>query len=98
MNWHGKNELNPVYFENNIFGFCLNREVKFTETNNVNNAQQSGNGDGSAVRSYVQRKLSMEMSHQVVMASNQLGNLVQMSKGETKKMRNPWKQKFPESE
>ena len=32
------------------------------------------------------------------MTSKQLGNLVQMSKWETKKMRNPFKQKFPESE
>ena len=28
MNWHGKNELIPVYLENNIFNFYLNREVK----------------------------------------------------------------------
>ena len=40
------------YLENNIFNFYLNREVKSTETNNVNDAdhcpakdcQQSGNG------------------------------------------------------
>ena len=32
------------------------------------------------------------------MTSNQLGNLVQISKRETKQMRNPWKPKFPESE
>ena len=32
------------------------------------------------------------------MTPNQLGTLVQMSKWETKKMRNPSKQKFPESE
>ena len=48
VNGHGKNEL---YLENNTFNFNLNREVKSTETNNVNNAQQSGNGDGRAVRS-----------------------------------------------
>ena len=35
------------------------------------------------------------MWHRLVMASNQLVNLVQMSKWETKKMRNPWKQKIP---
>ena len=54
VNWHGKNELIPVYLENNIFNFDLNREVKSTETNNVNdadhystkNCQQSGNGSG----------------------------------------------------
>ena len=37
MKWHGKNELIPVYLENNIFNFYLNREVKSTETNDVNN-------------------------------------------------------------
>ena len=59
MNWHGKNELIPVYLVNNLFSFYLNREVKSTETNNVNdadhclakNCQQSGNEDGRAVRS-----------------------------------------------
>ena len=59
VNWHGKNELIPVYLENIIFNFYLNREVKSTETNDVNgadhclakNSQQSGNGDGRAVRS-----------------------------------------------
>ena len=59
VNWHGKNELIPFYLENNIFNFYLNREVKSTETNNVNdadhclanNCHQSGNGDGRAMRS-----------------------------------------------
>ena len=59
VNWHGKNELILVYFENNIFNFYLNREVKSTETNKANdvdhclakNCQQSGNGDGRAMRS-----------------------------------------------
>ena len=59
VNRDGKNELIPVYLENNIFNFHLNREVKSTETNNVNdadhclakNCRQSGNGDGRAVRS-----------------------------------------------
>ena len=53
MNWHGKNELIPVYLENNIFNFFLNRDLKSTGTNNVKdadhclakNCQQSGNGD-----------------------------------------------------
>ncbi len=34
----------------------------------------------------------------MVVTSNQLGNLVQISKWETKKMRNTWKQKFPRSQ
>ena len=50
VNWHGKNELIPVYLEDNIFNGQLNREVKSAETNNVNdadhcpakNCQQSG--------------------------------------------------------
>ena len=50
VNCFGKNELIPVYLENNIFNFYLNREVKSTENNNVNdadhyptkNCQQSG--------------------------------------------------------
>ena len=57
VNWHGKNELIPVHLENNIFNFYLNREVKSTETNNVNDAeqcfakksQQWGNESGSAL-------------------------------------------------
>ena len=52
LNWHGKNELIPVCVENNNFNFHMNREVRLTETNNVNdadpclakNSQQSGNG------------------------------------------------------
>ena len=59
VSWHGKNELIPVYLENNIFNFYLNREVKSTETNNVHDADhclakichQLGNGDCRAVRS-----------------------------------------------
>ena len=58
VNWNGNNEFIPVYLENNIFNFYLNREVKSTE-NNVSdvdhhlakNGQQSGNGGGRAVRS-----------------------------------------------
>ena len=40
VNWFGKKELIPVYLENNIFNFYLNREVKSTETNNVNDSDQ----------------------------------------------------------
>ena len=36
---------------NNIFKFYLNREVKPTETNDINNTQQSGDEYGRAVRS-----------------------------------------------
>ena len=49
--WHGKNELIPVYPENNIFNIYLNQDVKSTETNDVNNAQQSGNEYGRALLS-----------------------------------------------
>ena len=57
VNWYGKNELIPAYLENKFFK--IYREVKSMETNNVNdadhyfakNSQQSGNGDGRAVRS-----------------------------------------------
>ena len=59
VNWFGKNEIIPVYLENNILNFYLFREVKSTGINNVkeanhcllNNSHQSGNGDGRAVRS-----------------------------------------------
>ena len=57
VNWYGKNELIPVYVENNIFNSYVNLEVKSTEINNVNDAQQSGNEYGRAVRSSVQRTL-----------------------------------------
>ena len=58
VNWHGKDELIPIYFAHNIFNFYLNREVKSREANDVIDAdhclakmcQQSGNGDGTAVR------------------------------------------------
>ena len=51
LNEYGKNDLNPVHPENNIFNFYLNREVKSAETHIVNDAdhyptkksQQSGN-------------------------------------------------------
>ena len=59
VSWYGKNELMPIYLENNVFNFYLNREIQPTENNNVNNNvtaenssfQQSGNGDRRAVRS-----------------------------------------------
>ena len=51
VNWYGKDEPIPVYLENNNFNFYPNREVKSTETNNVNNGQQSGKEYGRAVRS-----------------------------------------------
>ena len=51
VNWHGKNELIPVYLENSIFNFYLSREVKSIETNSMNYDQQSGNEYGKAVRS-----------------------------------------------
>ena len=59
VNWHGKNELISVHLENNMFNFCLNREVKSAESNTVNDAdhcfakkcQQSGNECGREVRS-----------------------------------------------
>ena len=58
LNEYGKNELIPVYLENNTFDFYLHREVKSAETHNVNDAeqcfakesQQSGNEYGRAVR------------------------------------------------
>ena len=59
VNRYGKNDLIPVYFENNTFNFYLNREVKSAETKSVNDAdhypteksQQSGNEYGRAHRS-----------------------------------------------
>ena len=38
VNWYGKKELIPVHLENNTFNFYLNREVKSTETTNVDDA------------------------------------------------------------
>ena len=37
---HDKNELIPLCLETNIFNFFSNREVKSTETNHVNEAEQ----------------------------------------------------------
>ena len=91
VNWYGKNELISVYLDNNISNFYVNREVKSTETNDTNNAQQwcaRKSNENSETR----------CSIQLVKTSNHLVNLVQMSKWETKKMRNPGKQKFQEPE
>ena len=59
LNEYGRNDLIPVYLENDTFNFYLNGEVKSTEPHNVNdaghcfakNSQQSGNEYGRAVRS-----------------------------------------------
>ena len=40
LNEHGKNELIPVYLENDTPNFYLNREVKSAETHNVNDVEQ----------------------------------------------------------
>ena len=49
VSWYGQ-QLIPVCIEDNIFNFYLSKEVKSTETNNVNISQQSGNEYGRAVR------------------------------------------------
>ena len=49
--WYGRKQLIPFFSRTTLSIFYLNREVKSTETNNVNNAQQSGNEYGRAVRS-----------------------------------------------
>ena len=62
LNEYGKNELIPVYPENDTPNFYLNREVKSEETHSVSDAeqcfekesQQSGNECGRAVRLLVQ--------------------------------------------
>ena len=82
VNCFGKKELILVYLENNTFNFYLNREVKSTETNNVKDADHH----------------PTKNCQQSGNESNQLVSLAQMSKWETKKMRNLHKQKFPESE
>ena len=59
LNEYGKNDLMPVYLENNTFNFYLNREVKSDEIHRLNDAeqclekknQQSGNEHGRAVSS-----------------------------------------------
>ena len=43
VTWYGKNELVPVYFENNTFNFYLNREVKSTEFSYVKKRSAVGN-------------------------------------------------------
>ena len=49
VSWYGRPQLILVYIEDNIFNFYLSKEVKSTETNNVNISQQSGNEYGRAV-------------------------------------------------
>ena len=59
LNEYGKNDFIPVCLEHDTPQFYLNREGKSAEIHNVNDAeqcfakksQQSGNGDGRAVRS-----------------------------------------------
>ena len=101
VNWYGRKDFIPVFLENNIFNFYLNREVKSTETNrSLLHEELSAVGkrgwQSSALVSPTKTLNRNEAPS--VMTSNQLENLVQMSKWETKKMRKPWKQKFPESE
>ena len=106
VSWFRKNELFVVYLENKNFNFYLNREVKSAETNNVNdadhflakNSQQSGNGDGRAVRSQVRRKTLNRDVAPIGDDIEPVGESRADVEGGTKKMRNPWKQKFPESE
>ena len=45
VNWHGKHELIPVHLENTIFNFYLNREVKSTENNEMNDADHFPTGN-----------------------------------------------------
>ena len=40
LNEYGKNELIPVYLENDILNFYLNREAKSEETHSVRDAEQ----------------------------------------------------------
>ena len=42
VNWYGKNEFIPVYLENNIFYFYLNREAKSAEIRNVTEESSVG--------------------------------------------------------
>ena len=63
VNWNRKNELIPDYLENNTFKFYLNREVKSTETNNVNDV------DHIILRSTVSSP-ETEMAEQCVRKSN----------------------------
>ena len=51
VNWYGKKELIPVHIENNISIFYLNREVKSTETNNVNDSRGSEMAERTARKS-----------------------------------------------
>ena len=51
VTWFGRQQLIPVYIEDNIFNFHLRKEVKPTETIVVNNSQQPGHECGRAVRS-----------------------------------------------
>ena len=62
------------------------------------NCHQSGNGHGRASALVSPTKT---VSRDVAPMADDIEpvvNLVRMSKWETKKMRNPWKSKFPESE
>ena len=56
VSWYGRKQLIPVYIEDNMFNFYFSKEMQSTETNIVNNHQQSGNEYGRAMRLQVQRK------------------------------------------
>ena len=51
VSWYGRKQFISVYIEDNIFNFCLSKEVKTTEPIIVYNSQQPGNECGRAVRS-----------------------------------------------
>ena len=104
VGWYAKNELMPIYLENNVFNFYLNREIQPTETNNVNNnvtaenssVQQSGMAQSSALVSPT-KILNRDVAP-IGDGIEPLGESRADVKWEMRKMKNPWKQKFPESE
>ena len=97
VNWHGKNELIPVYLENNKFQFLpeprseIHRDEQCEQCSAVGKRVRQSSALVSPTETLNRDVASM-------MTSNQLGNLVQMSKWKMMKIKNPWKQKFTESE
>ena len=94
---YGRKQLIPVYIEANTYNFYWSKDVISTETNTVNSSRQLGNDCGRALRSYVRRKSWTWIWTQLMMTLNRFKRPVKISKWDTMKTKNHWKQRGSQS-
>ena len=96
LDWYGRKQVIPVYIEDNIINFCLNKEVMSTETNVVNNAQQLGNEYGRAV---LVASPTKTLKIDLAPTGDDIEHIEAPREDvETMKMKSHWKRRFPEKE